>query len=59
MTAFHAFIKSDQILLWTSKKKEEIQKVKSLYCYWWIWIHFFLYFFWAFHFVTAVVMTGF
>ena len=23
MTAFHAFTKSDQILLWTSQKKEE------------------------------------
>ena len=40
MTAFHAFIKWDQILLWTSQKKEEIQKVKSLYCYSWIWMHF-------------------
>ena len=48
MTAFHAFIKSDQILLWTSQKKEEIQEVKSLYCYSWIWIHFFLFFFWLF-----------
>ena len=65
MTAFHAFIKSNQILLWTSQKKEEndfkgskgkvfvsiaIRGFRS--------ISFFILFL-AFHFVTVVVMTGF
>ena len=62
MTAFHTFIKSDQILLWTSQKKEENDfqgsKGKVLVL---LFVDFdpFLSFFFclAFHFVTVVVMT--
>ena len=46
MTAFHAAVKSGQILLWTSQKKDRKkmtsrgQKVKSLNYHSWISLHF-------------------
>ena len=63
MTAFHAFIKSDQILSWTSQKKEENDfkgsKGKVFVLLFVDFDPFLSFFFLAFHFVTVVVMTGF
>ena len=61
MTAFHAAVKSDQILLRTSQKKEENEfkgskgQVFVLRFVDFGPIHFCFY---IFHFVTLVVMTG-
>ena len=65
MTAFDAFIKSGPILLWTFQKKEEndLKSFKGFkrlsLCIAIRGFRSISFFFFAFHFVTVVVMTGF